>query len=107
MPIFFHKYGNSDLDLGTTSCSEANQCKFKKTHQKTILTSIVFFFFFFSNPGMFYVVNKQQNMGIKFFKKVQGELSKKVLKKLIFVFGRGALPPWPHYQGLAQDPAGA
>ena len=62
----------------------------KKTHQKTILTS-----FFFSNPGMFYFVNQQQNMGINLFKKVQEELSKRVLKSSILFcdFPGGSIDP--------------
>ena len=31
---FFHKYGNGDLDLGTTSCFEANDESKKNTHTK-------------------------------------------------------------------------
>ena len=70
--------------------------KKKHTHQKNNTNK----FFFFSNPGMFYFVNQQQNMGINLFKKVQEELSKRVLKSSISFSAGGLRPPGPPTRAL-------
>ena len=87
----FHRFGNNKLLWSKPM---------KVKHKKNITNKL-----FFSNPGMFYFVNQQQNMGINLLKKVQGELFKRVLKSSIS-FSAGGLCPLAPLPGRCPGPRG-